>query len=187
MEIHVIRHTPVAFDKNRCYGQLDVPLADSFERDAAEVKESINQHYDLVFCSSISRCLNLANALNLKNIRTDERLLELDFGQWEGKLWSEIDKKALDLWMNDFVNIAAGNGESFRQMFTRVSSFFQSLRGQNHDRVLIITHSGVIRCLWGYLLEIPLVQLFKIPIGYNEHFIFKLDKDAQRDSIIRLS
>ncbi|NJL77227.1 MAG: hypothetical protein HC892_21620 [Saprospiraceae bacterium] len=53
----------------------------------------------------------------------------------------------------------------------------------NTRKVLIITHAGVIRCLWAYLLDIPLQNIFKIPVGYNEIFVCKLGKERMYDSI----
>ncbi len=40
MEIHVIRHTRLIDGLNKCYGQSDVPVADSFKADAAEIKKA---------------------------------------------------------------------------------------------------------------------------------------------------
>ncbi len=43
MEIHVIRHTRLIDGLNKCYGQSDVPVADSFKADAAEIKSYYSQ------------------------------------------------------------------------------------------------------------------------------------------------
>ncbi|MCH2046555.1 MAG: alpha-ribazole phosphatase [Saprospiraceae bacterium] len=188
MEVHVIRHSPVNFDKNRCYGRLDVPLADSFEEDLRQLQGILDDDYDLIYSSPKTRCSKLAMALGdkNKNIKVDERLLELDFGEWEGKLWSAIDQDELNHWMADFVQVAPSGGESLNQMFARVSIFIDALRNENLAKVLIVTHSGVIRCLWAYLLAIPLENIFKLPVGFHEHFVFKLAKNHSLDAILKL-
>ena len=186
MEIHVIRHTPINFDKNRCYGRLDVPLAHSFKKDVEKMRKKIISKFDLVYTSPSARCKELAKALQFENTIEDERLNEIDFGDWEGKLWSEINQEKLNTWMKDFVTIRAGNGESLKEMFQRVSSFFNELRLQQCKKVLIITHSGVIRCTWAYLLSIPLENIFKLPVGFHEHFIFKMRQDSLLDSIVQM-
>lgn len=186
MEVHVIRHTPVNFDKNRCYGQLEVPLADSFEEDVKKMGYLLSDKYDIVYCSPKKRCTRLASALELNNVVTDKRLLELNFGEWEGKLWNEINQNDLNAWMKDYVNNAPDEGESLDQMYLRVSDFIDVLRKETFKKVLIISHAGVIRCLWSYFLEIPLKNIFKIPIGFHQHFIFNLDANRQLDSIINL-
>jgi alpha-ribazole phosphatase len=186
MEVHIIRHTPVNFDKNRCYGQLDVPLADSFDEDVQLIKELLSDDYDTLYSSPKKRCTQLAAALDFKNVTTDERLLELNFGTWEGKLWNEIDQEALQAWMENFVSIAPTQGESLETMYARVSDFIDALRNEQFSKVLIIAHAGVIRCLWAYFLEIPLKNIFRIPVKFHEHFIFKLGSSRQMDSIIKL-
>jgi len=186
MEVHVIRHTPVEVNKNQCYGQLDVPLADSFEKDVKAIKKVLNDNYDIVYSSPKKRCTQLASALAFDTIVTDERLLELNFGAWEGKLWHEIDQKALHLWMENFVSIAPIEGESLEEMYARISSFMNALRNKTYEKILIISHAGVIRCVWAYLLEIPLKNIFKIPVGFHEHFVFNLGANRQFDSIIKL-
>ena len=51
MEIHVVRHTSVDFDKNKCYGRLNVTLAQSFMEEAEKLKSKLSTNYDVVFSS----------------------------------------------------------------------------------------------------------------------------------------
>ena len=186
MEVHVIRHTPVDFDKNKCYGRLDVPLANSFEEDVAKISLFLEEEYDKVYCSPKSRCTQLAHALQIADMELNDQLLELDFGEWEGKLWNEIHTPDLNAWMEDFVHVSRKGGESLQEMFSRVSTFMDSLRNENADKVLLITHAGVIRCLWSYVLAVPLENIFKIPVGFHEHFVFRLGTHSQLDTLVKL-
>ena len=52
--------------------------------------------------------------------------------------------------MEDFVNVAPTNGESFNQMYLRVSNFIEMLRNKDFNDVLIVSHSGVIMCFLAY-------------------------------------
>ena len=45
----------------------------------------------------------LAQRLNL-NLLEEERLAEMNFGEWEGHLWDNVPKSAIDLWTKDFNN-----------------------------------------------------------------------------------
>ncbi len=186
MEIHVIRHTHIKFDKNRCYGQLDIPLADTFIKDAKTLSRQLSENYEQVFSSPMSRCVKLAKQLQLQHLNIENRVLELNFGDWEGQLWNDIDQEDLNVWMKDFVNNAPPNGETLKQMYNRVIDFITSLRSENFDKVLVITHSGVIRCFWAYFLEIPLDNIFKLPIGFGEVFKFNLGENKQYDAIKQL-
>ena len=187
MEVHLIRHTPVNISNKICYGRSDVPLSASFEDDIKKIKNQLIDKYDIIYSSPSKRCTLLAKHLNFSQIVIDERLLEIDFGDWEGLAWNEIDKSKLNSWMEDFVKTSPPNGESFNQMYARVSSFIKMLRNKKFKQILIVSHSGVIRCFLAYLLKFPLKNSFKVPIGFHEHYIFKIDSNPLFDSIIKLN
>jgi alpha-ribazole phosphatase len=184
MEIYVIRHTQVAV-KDICYGQSNVPLADTFAAEAAQYKNDLPDKFDTVFCSPLERCKDLSNALGYENVTFENALMEMNFGDWEGKKWNDIEQAKLDVWMNDFVGEKTPNGENLLELFDRVRLFLDNLRQQKYDKVLLITHAGVIRCIWAYLLEIPLQNIFKLPVGHNEIFICNLMNDKTYDNITR--
>ncbi|MEM9991085.1 MAG: alpha-ribazole phosphatase [Bacteroidota bacterium] len=186
MEVYVIRHTPVAVDKSICYGQTNVPLASTFLEDAAATRRQLPDKFDAVYSSPLERCKNLATTLKVGKIHSDERLLEVNFGDWEGVAWHAIDQETLNNWMFDFVNVAPPKGENLNSLNHRVGLFLEELRQRDLERVLLVTHAGVIRCIWANLLEIPLKNIFKIPVAYGEVFAFRLGKNTTLDSIFRL-
>jgi alpha-ribazole phosphatase len=183
MEVYVIRHTPVGVDEDICYGQSDVPLADTFLQDAEYFRNNLPSYFDIVYCSPLRRCRELANILKYKNVVYENALIEMNFGDWENKRWNELNQDELNRWMADFVNIKPPNGENLIQLYDRVRVFSDKLRMEKHKKVLLITHAGVIRCLWAYLLEIPLQNILKIPVAYKEIFIFNLTPNPITDSI----
>ncbi len=184
MEIHLIRHTKPNIAKNVCYGQSDVGLLDSYDLEKSEFSKKLSQNYDAVFSSPLSRCLRLANDLNIGEALTDKRLMEYNFGQWEGRAWDEIPKKELDPWMSDFVNYPAPDGESLKLMFERVKNFIDELSNKEYNKVLIVSHSVVIRCFWAYTLEIPLQNLFRIKVEFGDIWQFNIDSQANYRSFI---
>lgn len=186
MEIYVIRHTQVAVGKDTCYGQSNVSLADTFIQDIVHYKNELPKDFDIVYCSPLIRCKDLATTLQLKNIAYQDALMEMNFGDWENKKWNDLNQTELNKWMVDFVNIKTPNGENLIQLFERVKVFADNLRLQEHKKVLLVTHAGVVRCLWAYLLDISLQNIFKIPVGHNEIFIFNLTKNSYTDSIKRI-
>jgi len=185
MEIHVIRHTQVAVGKDTCYGQTDVPLADSFSKEVQQFKKQLPSDFDAVYCSPLERCKDLAKALRLNNTLFENALMEMHFGNWENKKWNDINQDELDAWMADFVHVSTPNGENLLQLFERAERFLNALRTRSHKKVLIITHAGIIRCFWASLLDIPLQNVFKIPIGHNEIFVFSLSASQNTDKILK--
>jgi alpha-ribazole phosphatase len=177
MEIHVIRHTSVASGKELCYGQYDVVLADTFSEEVVEIKGKLSNDFDAIYCSPLLRCKILAESLHLPNIIYENDLKEINFGSWENIKWNDINQEELGFWMEDFVNRSPPEGEKLIELYKRVESFLDQLSSRSLDKVLIISHAGVIRCMWSYILEVPLANIFKIPIGHGELFTFNLDKN----------
>ncbi len=183
MQIFVTRHTKVLAGRETCYGQTNVPLAESFKEEAAEIKEKLPTNFDAVYCSTLDRCKTLATEMKYENVLHDDRLVEFNFGDWENKLWNDLDQTALNIWMEDFVNLSTPNGENVLALYERVTSFLEEMRGKKFEKVLLITHAGVIRCIWSYLLEMPVKNMFKIPVGFGEIFVFNLGEEKTFDSI----
>lgn len=185
MEVYIVRHTQVNVAKNICYGQADVSLADTFLEEAENLKLKLPQTIEKAYSSPLSRCKQLAEHL-YQDVTFDTNLMEMHFGDWEMKTWDEINAEQLNTWMNDFVNIPAPNGESLLKLYERTSIFLNELRSKQYKNALLVTHGGVIRCMWAYVLEIPLQNIFKMPVNFGEVFKLKLGKDKSRDNIQKL-
>lgn len=174
MEIHLIRHTAVENPENLCYGFSDIPLRKGFAEDfkAADPGNT----FDLVFSSPSQRCTHLAEYFKL-NYKTDERLREMNFGSWEMKKWTDIPEEEINPWYNDFVTIKTPAGENLLDMQARVMDFWNGIKGlEKINKVLIITHAGVIRLIVQSVLEFPLENIFKLQIDYGKKVIIHLNE-----------
>lgn len=97
MKITLIRHTRVAVETGICYGWSDVGVAPSFETEASRVKENIsNEQFDIVYSSPLSRCRKLAAFCGFHEPILDDRLKELNFGEWEMKKWDDLTDPVLN-------------------------------------------------------------------------------------------
>ncbi len=165
MDIYLIRHTQIAAAPGLCYGQSDVPLAESFvtERQAIAAKLPTLGSSGLVFSSPLSRCLLLAETFST-NVNTDARLMELDFGDWENNRFDDLEEAAIKHWTDHFVNIAPPNGESFADLVRRASSFWQDLVDSEAGQVFIFTHAGFIRALLVHILNLPPANAFQFKV-----------------------
>lgn len=184
MEVYLIRHTRVAVEKGICYGQSEVDLADTFYEESAYIKSQLPETFDAVYSSPLNRCKQLAIQFS-NDIIFDDRLKEMNFGDWELKDWNAISKEEIQPWYDDFVTTETPNGDSFENLYFRCSLFFEELRKQNFKKVLIVTHAGFVRSTWSYLLDIPLKNTFKISIHFGEILLFHLAKNSDEDFIIK--
>ncbi|HEY6915314.1 MAG TPA: alpha-ribazole phosphatase [Paludibacter sp.] len=169
MKITVVRHTAVAVEPDICYGQSNVDVADSFEMEAALIITQL-QHscFDAVYSSPSQRCTKLANYCGFKTPFLDSRLMELDFGDWEMKAWTEINDPQLKHWYADWINEKPTNGESFRDQIERVKSFLNDLQTKDYLNIAIFTHAGVIRALGVLLKKFPIENIFGFKVEYGQ-------------------
>ena len=161
MEVWLVRHTSVVVPAGTCYGRSDVPLRDSFEVEAAAVRENLKDiAFDGVWCSPLSRCTRLAAECGYADARHDARLLELDFGAWEMRSFNAIDDPQLQRWFDDWLHVRPTGGESFVEQIVRVGGFLDELRTQPLRRALLFVHGGVQLCAGIYASLFPPEEAF---------------------------
>jgi alpha-ribazole phosphatase len=145
----LVRHPPVAGGAGRCYGRLDLPLADPDQDIAALIAELADMKGAMIHTSPLSRCRLVADALAADwsiAALPDDRLLEMNFGAWEGMTWDDVPRDALDAWAADLPGFAPPGGETGRDLIARVSDFWAGIVATGGAHV-IITHGGPLRVL----------------------------------------
>ena len=143
MALHVIRHTTPKVTPGMCYGSLDLDVTDKFSDEADAVRSQLRVNFSQVYSSPLKRCVDLADYIGFPYV-VDARLREMDFGYWEGKLWTEIDPIEMQAWKDDIAEYRIPGGEKFRDVVDRVSTFLEALPA---GETLLVTHAGVIKAL----------------------------------------
>lgn len=167
MEIYLIRHTTPELTPGLIYGRLDVPLTTTFDEEWELIKTKLPENFDAVYSSPATRCTILAKEIDDKFI-TDPRLTELHFGEWEGKTWDSVDQRALQIWMDDFVNVCVPGGENMLDLQKRVAEFLEDLFQKHHQKIAIVTHAGVVRMLLTLHRKSLLEDFFRIEVKYGD-------------------
>ncbi|MGB6101493.1 MAG: histidine phosphatase family protein, partial [Comamonas sp.] len=117
MRLWLVRHARVALPEGVCYGASDVAAdVQATEAAACQWAECVPLRL-VVRHSPLRRCAQLALSLQALRpdltLESDARLRELDFGDWEGRPWSAVDREAMDAWLADFAHARPGRcGES---------------------------------------------------------------------------
>ncbi len=168
MDIYLIRHTKTATELGLCYGRSDVALAESFPEEARQLQWKLQEFKEfkqesLVLSSPLTRCVQLAEKFS-SIVTTDVRLLELDFGDWEGLRFDAIESGILHQWADNFVHAAPPKGESFIDLCLRAGFFWQELLSREAEQALVITHAGVIRALLANILQLPPANAFQFRV-----------------------
>lgn len=148
MKLWLVRHAPVLLAPGSCYGAMDVPADPAATLAAAQALAAVLPQGLRVSTSPLQRCEHLAQALQgLRpdlTLKTDERLREMHFGNWEGRRWDMIAPTEFDAWTADFAGHAVGgHGETVRAVMARVGAAFDEL-SDDADAVWV-THAGIIR------------------------------------------
>lgn len=148
MTLWLVRHAQVLLAPGTCYGALDVPADPDATLQCAQALAAVLPQAAAVSTSPLLRCAQLAQALlELRPdlmLETDARLQEMNFGAWEGRLWSDIARSEFDAWMANFADHSVGGqGECVRAVMTRVAQAFDELPAGPH--AVWITHAGIIR------------------------------------------
>lgn len=161
MEVYLIRHTTPDIKKGLCYGQSDLDTTDTFFDEAQCIRPHLPDHINHVFSSPLRRCRKLAEHLFPNHhIRFEERLKEINCGDWEMKLWDEIEPDYLKQWMEDFVHTPIPGGESYMQLYNRVVQFFTTL--PSDGAVALVAHGGVIRSILSHVEQVALQESFNV-------------------------
>ena len=176
-EIYLIRHTTPEVESGICYGYSDLNVTENFIEESNDIKLALKKFKpDLVYSSPLLRCSKLTASLFPNQLtQFDDRIKELNFGDWEMKPWNGIDKELISEWSKDFITLSPPQGESFQQLYKRANDFWKKEIATMEDanKVVIITHSGVMRCYLSKFLHIPLARVFSVKLNYGA--VFKIN------------
>ncbi len=182
--IFLLRHGQIeGSDKKRYIGQTDVPLDDTGILQANYWRDQFSSiKMDTVYSSSLKRCAGSAEliAKNQKIIVTP-KINEINMGTWDGKTFDQIKTEQsveFEKRGKSIDTFRPPNGESFFDVHCRVNSYFDKYINNREERILIITHAGVIRIILCHILEMELKDLFKIKVFYGELFVILRNKSS---------
>jgi alpha-ribazole phosphatase len=188
----LIRHAqPREEAHGRCYGTLDIGLSARGLRHARHLARTLDR-IDLaaIYSSPRQRALETAAALGqfheLAPI-VDDRLREIDFGDFEGRTYEEIALSHPYLyrqWMETPTLVEFPRGESYTKLRMRALAALQSIRaGHPGEAVVIVAHGGVLRAMLAHCLAIPDNAIFRIDQSYGAISIIDWIDDV---AIVRL-
>lgn len=152
IRLHALRHAKVV-TSGICYGQTEVAVELSPDEAARRVIRDFPALASVtrtIWTSPLRRVQELAECLSARfglSLHVDVRLMELDFGAWEGRSWDEIyrsERANFTAWAEDPFRRAPPSGETARSLLIRVRAWLQTIPD---DGVLIVTHAGPIRVL----------------------------------------
>ena len=164
MKLFFLRHTSLNVDIDVFFCQTDLDVSDRFEEEVKLIQKKIkNFNIDMnsikVYSSPLKRCIKLTNKLT-ENYIVDERIKEMNLGDWEMKKMSSISKKEKLDWENNLLSFKIPNGESNNEFLKRLKSFLEDIFKFNED-ALIVCHAGSINGMLSLLTKEPFDKMVK--------------------------
>ncbi|CCI84532.1 phosphoglycerate mutase family protein [Lactobacillus pasteurii DSM 23907 = CRBIP 24.76] len=141
---------------------------------------------DQVFSSPLNRAVQTAKLLtnDQKEIILDQKLLEMNFGSWDGKSVTplyDLYPDAFDcegLITDNYLKYAK-DAESFQDVIDRVQSFYDNLKANYKGKtVMIVCHGFTIRAFIAALLQVDIDKIGTVDnISFTE---FNIDDQSDR-------
>lgn len=145
MGLTLLRHTAPDVTPGTCYGRLDLAPGPEFLAEAKVVSEQLPP-VSRVLTSPLLRCRALAEHIGRQTglpVEVEPRLIEIDFGRWEGLAWDAVPRDELDLWAADFWHARPHGGESVAMFTARVAGWLADQK--EACGWLAVTHAGFMR------------------------------------------
>ncbi|WP_316794763.1 histidine phosphatase family protein [Pedobacter agri] len=165
LKVYLLRHGETAYNAygNRYCGRTDIELTTKGLRQAKFVFDQLSDiKIDAVYSSPLLRAKRTAEiASGERDVFIDERLIEVDFGDWEGKTKEEFIAENASLW-TDWMdapesNKAGGTGESATEIVERVTAFFDEMIAKHQNKtIMVVGHNGINRLFMASKLGMPL-------------------------------
>ncbi|HEF4762395.1 TPA: alpha-ribazole phosphatase family protein [Pseudomonas putida] len=141
--------------------------------------------WDRLISSPLQRCARFAEELAAQSglpVAFDQNLQELHFGAWEGQSAAalmETDAEGLRLFWADPYSFTPPQGESVAEFSERVLSAIARLHAAHAgERVLLISHGGVMRLLLAQARGLPREQLLNVEVGHGALFSLAVESDG---------
>lgn len=173
--LYIVRHGETDWNKMGKYqGITDIPLNENGLNQAKACGNALKDvTFDRILSSDLSRALVTAETIRgdrTTPITVDKRLRELNFGDWEAMLFSDIEARWPGLIDEMYLRphlVKVPNGESFKDLQDRAWAGLEEFLNANDEEetLLIACHGGTIRTLLCKLLDISISHCWNFSQG----------------------
>lgn len=169
--IYLIRHGETEWNKTgRLQGHSNVLLSPEGIHQAQLLAEHMPFHtVDAVYSSDLSRAMETARILAAKfglPVIQESGFREVNFGDWEGRNFSELATEVPDGFENFFTRpdrVHPPNGESFLEAQSRLINALDEVVAEHEDQsVVVVSHGAAIRLLMCAVLGMPIRKMWTI-------------------------
>jgi probable phosphoglycerate mutase len=180
MTIVLIRHGRTAWnEQGRMQGRTDLPLSSTGRAAVSSWQLPPPWQQAHWLSSPLRRATETAALLTRQPVEIEPRLIEMDWGGWEGRTLADLRADAPDAMA---ANEARGldfrpqGGESPREVRARLEPLLADL---HHDLAVCVTHKGVIRAALSLASGWDMTSKPPVRLGDNEPLILQHDASGR--------
>jgi len=161
-KIFIIRHGQTSGNSAlKYFGITDVELNEEGINQAGLISKRLEkENIYRIYSSSLKRAFKTAEIIanpHRISVELKEDLGEINFGNWEGLGFQEIQKsypQEFSEWQNNLMGFTMPQGESILGLKKRVETAFNEiLNSARENNVIIVTHGGPIRIILSKILS----------------------------------
>lgn len=166
--LYFVRHGKTIMNEKALWsGRTDCEITEKGRMAVEEnFKEYTAKDFDVFYCSPLKRTYQTLQAIVGCTVEPiiDKRIIERDFGDWEGKTYSIIDNETTELYIQGKVD--PPNGESYLEVRNRVIDFVTDLfkTYKSNESILIVAHATILRMV----RDVFLPEMQKRPIKNSQ-------------------
>ena len=176
MKIYLFRHGETDWNKaRRLQGQSNIPLNPFGRELAMKTAEALQDiSFDRAFSSPLSRAVETAQILlgdTQIPVITDHRLLEINFGDCEGREFDEAKRDSAHPLHNFFchpdIYLPPEGAETLQTVIARSRDFLREQilpLEETCETILIVAHGAFNRCLLNSITHFPLERFWEIEL-----------------------
>jgi probable phosphoglycerate mutase len=175
----IIRHGTTEWNETGLVqGSTDIPLSGKGVLEVSDwVVPSQFANFNWL-ASPLKRALETANILSGSEPETDDRLVEMAWGDWEGRSLRDLRNELGDLmlaWEAKGLDFQGPNGESPRDVQKRMTPLLQEIAIKDLPTIAV-SHKGFIRALYARSIDWNMVNKPPIKLLDGCIHLFSLDK-----------
>jgi broad specificity phosphatase PhoE len=177
----LLRHGPTDWNAaGRIQGHTDIPLSDAGLAKMAALRLPLE--VTRVYASPMLRARQTAEALGLAEPIYDARLMEQNWGVWEGLTREEIfAREGADAFVKAGSNqgeaFRPGGGESTGELHARVASFLKDVAEGEGDAVAV-AHLGVLRAAYTLATGWAMATPMPADLDVSKILVLRLTKEG---------
>ena len=136
-----------------------------------------------VYASPLERTAETAREVALPHglpVNVRERLGEVRYGDWTGRLLEEVERDPLwHAWNERRGEVRCPNGESMVEIQDRLAAELREIARRHADQcVAVVSHGDPIRAAMGYFLGMPLDMVLRLQIDTASVCTIRFDPPA---------